>query len=172
MKQLPIDLVYIVVPHQDGRGYSLREAGVVTVNLLGTDVDLQVMPEPEQRPIESAPLASAHEPSEVANQTHVDQMEMFPEFQFATPKSQAELLRERGLEQAPTQTKGGGAKKPRKARAQGRTASEDKISDDPNDTSWLEGLPAPTRAKGSVKINSIRTATPVEAEAASHFGRS
>jgi hypothetical protein len=73
MKSLPVDMVYMVLPHQDGRGYSLRELGILTADIAdeiapleSKDIIPDVPPAPQVTPtvapqVETQPTVSNSE---------------------------------------------------------------------------------------------------------------
>lgn len=141
---LPVDLVYFVVPHSDGKGYSLREAGLLTLDL--QPVEHQTQPAPLEPP---SPQTVATYKWEAPTPQETTQ---FQTYQFdldnpIKPQPQSVLLKERGLEQ-PTP-------KPIKKK---RTKKRPEPSDD--------DLPHPTSQGSTVKVTRISTATKAEQEAA------
>lgn len=116
-KDIPVDSLYLVRPDKDGLGFSLREAGVITLQLtdVARVVKLQeptqaapsVLPPPLPSHSQPTELSSAiEEPTEVPVTYKMDSDQYSspsPEepFKFAPPRPQAELLAEMGLEIAP-----------------------------------------------------------------------
>lgn len=139
VERLPVDMIYFVVPHPDGKGYSLREAGLITLDL--QPAESQSLPVQQPPPPSSIPALT---PAHTLPFTFSDESLNFPR-----PKSQAELLAERGLEQP--------SSKPKRTRKRKPTTDEN--------------LPHPV-SNSTRRVTSISTATPAEAEAASHFGES
>lgn len=177
MKTLPIDMIYLVTPDQDGRGYSLRELGLLTIDIAtpaGEQINLPQVAQPEVKSVvQDAPGREIVEES-IPEPTPVK--EVVPQvilgddtgFRFDKPRSQAELLAERGIEEPKKNL----ARKPRKRKAIapdsgviGAQTSHSGAIDIPEDN-----LPNPI-SKGRVQINNIITATPEQAAAASQFGR-
>ena len=181
-KALPVDLIYFVLPHLDGQGYSLRQAGILVPHLVAPG---EAEPEPEVRtPItaefSTTPLPppspvrdrSTLPPSLPADEEPIptpddDIVLMEPDMTFPKPKSQTELLHAMGLELPPTPAPKRAARKGKKVKGQpdidpalGR--QEEISASDPR----LKARP------GSTKITHIKAATPAEAKAASHFGKS
>ena len=145
---IPVDMIYFVVPHPDGKGFSLREAGLVILDVLQQD-EVKT-----PQPLVPPALEVVHQNGLISQDTRTMAPEIYPmgsnglDFK---PKSQSELLAERGLEQAPKSRKKSG-KAPKRQR---------------------EDLPLPTTISkgGIVKTTGFRTATPAEAAAASQFGK-
>lgn len=174
MKTLPVDMIYVVVPHEDARGYSLREAGVLVLDVIPSEnvknasrqedsIPAQPLPSPHQ---ESFNLESSFKESEPSIVEH--NIKTQDTFNFDKPKSQSELLAERGLEVKKTVADVSPIKKAKVKSRKKIAKKEPVISNDPNDDSWLKDLPPPVRsAGGKISIRSIRTATPAEALAAS-----
>lgn len=168
-EQLPVDLIYFVVPHPDGKGFSLREAGQVVLDIqVSPDLDMPletVTPKPLQPPAPPAPTELAPTVAEIGQQLPQDyvfgvQAPNEPDpFKFERPRSQAELLKERGIEQPKVNL----APK-KKTRGKSRAKALDDIPDDQ--------LPNPVSLGGRVQTNHISTATQAEQAAASKFNRS
>jgi hypothetical protein len=155
VKLLPVDTIYTLFPDRDGRGYSLREVGTITLKLIPYD-------QPEQSLVEAPKLQVAPKIEKPLEKTPViknNQPQTFEpgEFVFDTPKSQAELLRERGLEQAPLTALAGVKKVPKKVK---KSKGDDDLL-----------KPSAFDRRGKVQVTGIREATPEEAAAASMFGK-
>lgn len=170
MKSLPVDLVYMMTPDKDGRGYGIREVGVITVDIVpvehvATAQEVTTSQEPGS-PAAPTPLVKEEAPAPVRQSFAFESVEDRG-FKFDTPKSQAELLKERGLEQPKAEAPG----RKRRAKKAKAVVPARPISDDPNDNSWMQGLPTPPKSKGHVSVTGIRTATAAEAAAASQVGK-
>ncbi len=176
---LPFDKIYFVIPHPDGKGYNLREAGTVVLDIdPSVDIGQVSHAEPEVTPLVE-PLAPSSPPS--GSGLRVDQVSFVSEvetnsFKFDKPKTQSQLLKERGLEQpkpkqasksTPTPT----LPKARAKKGRGKAAKAVKVNLDSDD--WDKDLPPPVRSgPAKVHINGFSIATPAEAAAASKFGKS
>lgn len=181
-KTLPIDMLFFVVPHSDGKGYELREAGIVTAYVHNPDTirtvaasvtpsepsHQEIAPPPLPLPLRSVAVATEEpQPLQTPSQPVVETPSFTPmtsddDFKFATPKSQTELLHERGLELEPVKGKIQKGKRKTAKAVESAGGNEQEISaSDPR-----------LQARGSVKITHIKTATPQEAAAASQFGKS
>lgn len=177
MKTLPIDMIYLVTPDQDGRGYSLRELGLITIDIATPSGDQlpNIRPEPivTQQTVQDAPgqeisVESMPEPIPVKEVVPQVILDNDTGFKFDRPRSQTELLAERGIEEPKKNL----ARKARKRKSIapdnggiGAQVAASGAMDVPE-----ESLPNPV-SKGRVQINNIITATPEQAAAASQFGR-
>lgn len=146
-KRIPVDLVYAMIPHDDGLGYSLREVGQIVF-------DIHYVNEPQPR---VTPLPSFSHPSQAQTRNDTSQpliMEPIPReedlFRVPPPKSQAELLAEAGIVERKVNLA------PPKSKKKVKSQEED-------DTN----LPH-TRSLGAKMVaTGFSEATPAEAEAAS-----
>lgn len=209
MQELPVDALYMVIPHDDGLGYNLRELGYLSLNVVTRDqIEAEPAPtsspqEPEQIPAEAAhwmaadlgPRPVVAPESKVFTQPTLDpgpqpftpiQAEMRGGMTFDRPRSQKELLREKGIQDPPNHMYGvRGPKdrsnavpqepepaqkatpkkqaKPKKAKISKRKDAE--LSSEADDSN----LPNTVSKGGRRVVNSISTATPEEAAAASQF---
>ena len=172
---IPVDAIYFLIPHPDGKGYSFREAGTVTLDIqessqVESAANQEMVP---PSPAPPAPPASISldsidnipgplpTPSPQENGALKKEGYAFNEksdFKFTPPKAQAELLKERGLEQPSAKRRG--VKKTKKASKRGVVDTED------------ENLPIPPKGGGHTVATSFSKATPAESLAASKFGQS
>lgn len=192
---LPVDKIYMVLPHPDGKGYELLEAGTLTVDFqpavtVPQSVEHQPLSElpatPPLKPVE-APLGIAYGlvvPTPASTEIYPFTSDVEP------PRAQEVIAAEKGVDQPkpkkvsskpPVSHIGKQAKSGKRiVKSVGKRATtsikpdtSDQCSDDPNDTSWLKGLPKAVRTTrpGAVSVTNIRQATLAEQEAASHFGK-
>ena len=178
---LPVDIIYFLVPHPDSKGYSLREAGYLSLDIRALSEVNERLPSQELSQ-ETFPKASTTPtpPAKLPNLSYIDSgvdrdvpqekttmtvPNLSPNYEFGgmgdpdglklpRPKSQTELLNERGLEIPPPQKKKKG--RPKKTKA---------IEGD------NEPLPIPPKGGGRMVVRNIISATPAQAEAASQFGK-
>lgn len=166
-QRLPVDTIYYMVPHEDGRGYSMRECGTVVIDIIPSDegTTSREATKSPKRPIAELPDATVANPSPQAADTaptgHFEPMNERDDLSIAPPKSQAQLLAERGLEQ-PLPSPKPKRKSKNKCKSAAKSDSSLEIKD--------EDLPNPV-SRSSRKVSSIRQATPQEAAAASKFGK-
>lgn len=184
---LPVDKLFIVLPHPDGKGYELLEAGTIMVDFQATTAaPEQIGPQSPSEPrLPPAPIqtlaqtvAANSGPSEpvieppIANPTTPEGYRFEPDTPPAKP--QAVIAQEKGLIDKVVDMSGQAKKKLRKANGKAKTppptpSETDQCSDDPNDTTWLQGVPPPVRvtSPGVASVTHITTATPEQAAAAS-----
>lgn len=141
MKALPVDMVYMVLPHQDGKGYSLRELGVLTADIADEIAPLEsqdIIPEVARRQQDVA-----RRQQDVAQVTHfLPEDDTTPQVDpLLAPQVAAPTVS--NVEQV--------AKKPRKKK------------------SAPDSLPSVTSNGGRVEVTSITPGTPEQIAAASHF---
>lgn len=141
MKALPVDMVYMVLPHQDGKGYSLRELGVLTADIADEIAPLEsqdLIPDVAQpAPIAPSNVAQseASAPSGATPQDASLQVDPHIAYQVSVAASREEPL----------------TKKPRKKKAS------------------PDSLPSVRSRGGEVVVTSITPGTPEQIAAASHF---
>lgn len=82
---LPVDNLYFLVPHPDGQGYSLREAGVAVIDIQPAPA-LESKPEPEAVEALSQPPLPSSRPLQSSTMEYQFMNDIAPD-----PKSQAEL---------------------------------------------------------------------------------
>lgn len=192
---LPVDKIYMLIPHPDGKGYELLEAGTLTVDFQPAVVVPQSV---EHQPLSELPATPPLKPLEATQGPDI-QLPLpgiLPASAYAftsdveSPRAQEVIAAEKGVDQP--KPKKVSSKSPvsyigkqatsgkRMVKSVGKRATisnkpdiSDQCSDDPNDTSWLKGLPKAVRTTrpGAVSVTNIRQATLQEAEAASHFGK-
>ena len=192
MMTLPVDEVYVVGQPEGSDEYVFKKIGVLTLDML-TGPDLvssinRVEQKIAQNPTPTLDRSAIVEPESNMEATEGSPFIMPPtnndhavaalpeEGRFKT-KSQRQLLTERGLEK-PKDIK---ASKPVMSKKEEKidtkkkgkakpSSSEPTISNDPNDNSWLEGLPPPVRGPmGRAQVTRVQQATIAQAEAASQF---
>lgn len=179
--KLPVDLIYGLIPFPDGKGYSLRELGLVALT-----VNSDVLPERAAAPAPQAPTADrvtpgpaapplpSHEPVQLKLPLEIPApssgYSFSPNVEHA-PKSQGELLKERGLEQAPPTA----SRRPKVTRKRGKPAKALGHAGEPSvtdaDLPPDSALPTVRNLRGanSRSVVAFTQATQAEAEAASHF---
>lgn len=172
VERIPVDLVYFLVPHPDGKGYSFREAGLVTLDILSEGYQhptpLLTPPAPflshsepaginvkQTSPTLPQPLDNPTDPSGYAFGQDLD-LKLLP------TKTQRELLAERGLELPPKSSKVAPGS-PKKKRSKGKPTPS--ITEADIDASGP--LLHPVSNGSRVEITSISQATQAEAAAAS-----
>lgn len=171
VKAIPVDMVYCVVPNPDGSGYSLREVGPVTLDILPSSPNL-VMPHTPpaftavegdredndpQRLASSPPSQPAtfvsHIPPVVSHQVDKDPFESDQPYRFPV-KSQAELLAERGIVETPPARSVATPAKKRSRKAK---------------PAPLDAAPRKVISNSTRQVTGFTTATPAEAAAASNI---
>ena len=173
MEKLPVDVLYAVDAHEDGKGFSLREIGVVTISVTPFDEleQAQSLPQsdfslPATRPPVATKDSTTRQPEALAsNQTQFDfsPVSTKDDFDFEKPKSQTQLLAERGIEQ-PVQL----VRPPRSNKKNGKVKAPRSQTDDNTPDSQL---PNPV-SRGKTQVTGFKAASQQEAEAASQFGKS
>lgn len=195
---LPVDKLYVILESPDGKGYELLEAGDVVVDFAPLSKDLQPgAPQRSQEPLSPptptqsrAPVIEAASASpEPFNEPLPTNPETKEGYSFSpdvpAPLTQGQIDKKLGTNQPrPGMTKAAKngnmtklskGKKRHKSKDVSKSApavepsETDQCSDDPNDKTWLEGLPPPVRVSshGRTSVTSIRTATDAERAAAS-----
>lgn len=209
--KLPVDMIYYMLPDADGGGYSLRVAGLVTLDIIPPEhlidsgaghqspapqpaapaasepeiavfdqgEEIVAKPIPEHGEEEDRPVVANSEPARPARQERAAPQMAHSIFERRPIKSQKQLLEEKGLaivvdrsigkdgrpvltERIVPKSKLPKAKKGAKGRSAKARVTE--VEDDK--------LPNPVSRNQRMVVDSIQTATPEEAIAASHFGAS
>jgi hypothetical protein len=190
-KLLPVDKLYTVF--QSGTTYELLEVGTFVVDFKPSDPPFQSdeppavqIPQPAPSSSPSMPVDALGQPQitlydghpslrqevispvilEALNPTDANGYSFQPATEKAKPQKEFAKTREKGIKRGKVKKSKG-----RAAKAKPAPSETDIVSDDPNDKSWLTGLPAPVRAlsPGNMQVTNIRQATQAEADAASHF---
>lgn len=218
METLPVDDIYAVAQIPDSEEYVFTKVGTIVLDMLSGPALESAVNAPgrkiPQNGTPNLPLVKNVEPeSNLEVSEGSEDLDYIPNqpiylpreeakdtnpFSFSKPKSQKELLRERGLEQPPSRLSKSFPKikldskdsnkledkkealkkkvsKLSKADGKKRTASIDKVSapqgmDDPNDNSWERDLPPPIRSgMGRAQVTKIHQATQAQAASATKF---
>jgi len=186
-KAIPVDMLYIVTPYPSGGGYSLHEIGLLTLDIRdpqGRPIATSSLSRPDPLP-ETPPAKTVQEP--LGEEISIKPTPSLPPppkdapqvilgqdtgFSFERPKSQAELLKERGIveprqrvgrtvaDETPGEPEPPLRKKAKPGKLSKRKSKE--LSDD--------DLPH-VRSSSHTEIANIITATPAQAAAASKFGK-
>jgi hypothetical protein len=107
LKSLPVDLIYYILPHQDGLGYTLKEAGVLTLNI-ETDLGKSNPATPTLAPAPIVPQDTMEEvveeaksqaqPKRIPPPNPARPIQSLSQTKFSQPKSQDQLAKELGIQ--------------------------------------------------------------------------
>lgn len=183
-KTLPVDKVYIVATDPDGLGYSLREIGTITLDLLTIDnVSANEKPSPSLHSKQTMPSEPSIKPVIDRGEDFVDKPIVDPSpppqpyafgqaqerdaLVFDKPRPQAELLAERGVQEpkvnkaskemlAEQRAEREGKKTSKSAKSKAKKPKSEQTESDP----LLDpNLPHPRSLGSKVRINKIVQAT-------------